>query len=134
MGSMDIMLATSIVGFLATTTSFIRFLPQAVQTWKQRKDSHALSGLSLPTQWLTFVNSLLWILYGVLLGELWVAMPSLLNAPMALFVIILVIKNKMKVKQKLNDVQAALYKNNVDFAEGKISQEAYVETQTVLNS
>ena len=93
---MDIILLTSIVGFLATTTSFIRFLPQAVQTWKQRKDANALSGLSLPTQWLTLINSLLWIMYGFLLQEIWVAMPSLLNAPMAIFVIALIISSRKK--------------------------------------
>lgn len=122
---MDLILITGIVGFLATTTSFIRFLPQAIQTWKQRNDAHALSGLSLPTQWLTLVNSLLWIVYGFLLGEIWVAMPSLLNAPMALFVIMLIISSRRKIKLIKEQKTSKMYQLKVDFAEGKISHENY---------
>ena len=99
---MDLGFLTGVFGFLATTTSFIRFLPQAIQSWRQRRDHEALSGLSLPTQWLTFVNSLLWITYGFLLSELWVAMPSLLNAPMALFVIVLILRSRRLISQSGN--------------------------------
>jgi uncharacterized protein with PQ loop repeat len=85
----------SVVGFLATTTSLVRLLPQAVRTYRQRRDPPALAGVSLPTQWLTFANSCLWLTFGVLLtmssqagpSALWVAAPSAVNAPVALAVI-----------------------------------------------
>lgn len=122
---MDIVLLTGAVGFLATTTSFVRFLPQAIQTWKQRNDSHALSGLSLSTQWLTLTNSILWIIYGLLLGEIWVAMPSLLNAPMALFVIILIVSSRRKIKQIKAMHTDKVARLNHDLGEGIITVETY---------
>ena len=130
---MDLILITGVVGFLATTTSFIRFLPQAIQTWKQRNDAHALSGLSLPTQWLTLVNSLLWIVYGFLLGEIWVSMPSLLNAPMALFVIVLIIHSRNKIRNIKNQYSSKRYQLGVDYAEGKITKNEYDAELAVLD-
>lgn len=87
----------SLVGFAATSTSLLRLIPQAVQTYNQRKDYEALRGLSLATQWLTLANSLLWIIYGVLLHlvsktgweALWIGAPSIINMPLAAMIIVL---------------------------------------------
>ena len=92
-----------IVGFLATSTSLVRVWPQAIQTWKQRNNLQALEGLSIPTQWFTLSNSILWMTYGILLyastgnpGTIWVAAPSIINAPTAPLIIVLIYRGRKK--------------------------------------
>lgn len=115
----------NIIGFLATSTSLIRFMPQAIRTWKIRNNSEALYGLSLSSQWLTFVNSLLWITYGILLGQFWVAAPSVLNAPMAAMIIILIMRSRKNNNAKMQLLEDNKYLLGVAFAEGKITEEEY---------
>lgn len=86
------------VGFAATLTSLLRLFPQAVRTFRQRHEPAALSGVSLPTQWLTLANSALWLTYGLLLAgpvgpsAVWLIVPHLVNIPLTLVVIVLVVR------------------------------------------
>lgn len=121
------LLFINIVGFLATSTSFIRFMPQAIKTWKIRNNPEALYGLSLSSQWLTLINSLLWITYGFLLGQFWVAAPSILNAPMALMIILLILRSQKQMSRIKTTENEEEYILGVDFAEGKITVEEYQE-------
>lgn len=83
-----------VVGFLASVTAFVLFLPQAMLTWRRRHDAEALRGVALGTQLVLLVNAGLWGLYGVWTGAFWVAAPGLLNAPLAMMTIYLVLRSR----------------------------------------
>lgn len=83
-----------VVGFLASVTAFVLFLPQALLTWRRRGDVEALRGVALGTQVVLLANAGLWGLYGVLTEAFWVAAPGLLNAPLAVLTIALVLRSR----------------------------------------
>lgn len=78
------------IGLLAAVISFTIFLPQALRTWRVRRDPIALAGISTGTQWLILSNAVLWGAYAVLTQAFWVGAPGLLNGPLAIATIFLV--------------------------------------------
>lgn len=80
------------IGFLAAIVSFVIFLPQALRTWRVRRDPIALAGISIGTQWLILCNATLWGAYAFLTEAFWVGAPGILNAPLAIFTIFLVLR------------------------------------------
>lgn len=85
---MDLII-TNLVGFVASSFSFIMFVPQARAVWLNRKTPAALEGVSATGQWMLLGNATLWAIYAVLTGAFWVGAPGLVNAPLAIVVIIL---------------------------------------------
>ncbi len=79
-----------LLGFSATAFSVCMWIPQARTTWKNRNDATRLAGISQTTQWLMLIGYILWGLFGVLSGSLWVAAPSAVSIPLALGTIIIV--------------------------------------------
>lgn len=74
----------NIIGAIAATTSITLFIPQAVTTWKNRKNPQALAGISVGTQVLVATNALAWFILGWLEENFWISAPGLLNLPLAL--------------------------------------------------
>lgn len=84
--------AVDLIGFLASATAFGLFVPQAMLTWRKRRDAAALSGVSVGMQAVLLGNAVLWGAYGVLTGAFWVAAPGLVNGPLALATLLLVLR------------------------------------------
>ena len=87
---------TDFIGIVASTIAFVMFVPQAVRVWKSRNEPHALVGISLSTQFLVLGNATIWGVYAFLLSEFWVGAPGIINAPLALAVIALVLRSRIK--------------------------------------
>lgn len=74
-----------VVGLSATVLQAVMFAPQAVLAWKYRSDPEALRAVSLTTQVVLMAVACLWAVYGIGMGAVWSAVPSLFTFPLALF-------------------------------------------------
>lgn len=81
-----------VIGFLAAVISFVLFIPQAQRVWKYRKHPSWLKAVSIWTQLFVLMNASLCGVYAVITGSFWVGAPGLVNAPLAIIVLILVIR------------------------------------------
>lgn len=88
------MSASDLLGPIASVMSFLLFLPQAMKTWQNRNDPHALRGLSIWTQVALLANALLWAGYGLDTRAFWVAAPGLINGPLAIATIFLILRSR----------------------------------------
>lgn len=86
--------AVTIVGIAGNITSVAMFIPNAKVVWNSRKDKHALQGASIGMQVLLLCNAALWGLYALWTGAYWAAVPGLFNAPLAVFVIWLILRGR----------------------------------------
>lgn len=82
------------LGATASVISFVLFIPQALVVWRSRRDPHALIGVSLETQLLILANATIWGLYAFAEQAFWVGAPGLVNGPLAVAVIILVLRSR----------------------------------------
>lgn len=78
------------LGFVATSFSIVMWIPQARTTWRNRNHPIRLAGVSETTQWLSMIGYLLWGVFGVLIGSVWVAAPSLVSFPLSIATIVIV--------------------------------------------
>lgn len=78
------------LGLVGTGFSICMWAPQARITWQSRNDPARLAGVSETTQWLLLIGYLIWGVYGVLSGSIWITMPSIVASPLALATIIVV--------------------------------------------
>lgn len=99
---------TNFIGIVASTIAFVMFVPQAVRVWRARNDPHALVGISLSTQFLVLGNATIWGVYAVLLSEFWVGAPGIINAPLALTVIVLVVRSRVKADPSNIEIEEIL--------------------------
>lgn len=83
-------LAANIIGAIASSAACITWMPQARQTWRNRKDGEALSALSLGTQMLVALTSATWIAYGISAQTYWACVPNFVILPLALWTITMV--------------------------------------------
>lgn len=93
----------NLIGFVATFSAFIIFLPQAVMAWKHRDDPKALEGVSLGTQALVLGSALLWVLYGWYMNAIWVAVHESLAIPTSTFIIYQVVKSRRALRAETAD-------------------------------
>jgi hypothetical protein len=83
-------LAINLLGFVATASSILLWLPQARITWRNRNDAARLAGISSSTQWLVVISGLFWIAYGLLADSFWVMAPCLISVPLGLATVVVV--------------------------------------------
>lgn len=83
---------TGAVGLVATLTSISVFIPQALQTYRQRHDPQALRGVSLASQVVLIANAVMWMMYAWLTEAYFSGAPSLFYIPLALFIIVLLLR------------------------------------------
>ena len=85
-GQGPILLITTLIGLLAATCTTGSFLPQVIRTWRTRstRDVSALMFVLLVT------GNALWLLYGVLIGDLPLVVANLIT--ITLVAIILALK------------------------------------------
>lgn len=81
-------------------TSAALFFPQGVTAWKNRNNFEKLQGVTTLQQLTIIGNSLAWISYGVVLGNLFVAAPSFFALPIGVFTLFTLLR--LRVKQPVN--------------------------------
>lgn len=92
-----------IANIVAPLVSMGKLAPQALKAWQKRKDTQALEGLSITTQWLVVLSAVLWIILGVNLGSVTVWLPTVLQLAFSVMIITL-------IKQRTNkDTYAWVY-------------------------
>lgn len=90
---------SDIIGAIATIISFILFIPSGITVWKNRSNPRALQGVSIATNAMIFINSMLWGAYSILTNQIFVGLSGLVSGPLALATIILVLRSrKMEIK------------------------------------
>ncbi|MGP5288466.1 PQ-loop domain-containing transporter [Brachybacterium tyrofermentans] len=83
-------LIVSVLGAISSTTSVILFLPQFWSIYRLRSEPSALLGVPVARMVILWVQALLWIFYGVELGQIWVSLPGLVNTPFMVASIVIV--------------------------------------------
>lgn len=65
-----LLVGQAVLGFIGTAISVVTWLPAAVKTMHTRG---TLAGLAYPptTSWIIIANNVLWIIYGVMLDDVW---------------------------------------------------------------
>lgn len=81
------------LGYLAGICTAIVFLPQTIQTIKERN----VSGLSLSTYIIYCVGMISWILYGVYLHSFQMMLFNSISLFFAVIILYMIIKGKRKV-------------------------------------
>lgn len=89
-----------VVNIVAPLIAFGMFIPQAVQTWKIRKNPEKLSAISPGTQWLILLNATLWFVLAVDLQSFAVGAPGFVNAPLAIATLALIYFAKLSEKRR----------------------------------
>lgn len=81
-------LAIDSIGFCAAAISCSIALPQLIKILKNKD----VTGVSAGSWWLTLANATLWLVWAVM-AQAWAAgIPSLVNAPMAIVILLLIAK------------------------------------------
>lgn len=65
-----LLVGQAVLGFIGTAISVVTWLPAALKTLRTRG---TLAGLAYPptTSWIIIANNMLWIVYGVMLDDVW---------------------------------------------------------------
>lgn len=79
-----------ILGYMAGICTAIVFLPQTIQTIKDRN----VSGLSLGTYIIYCIGMILWIVYGIYLNSVQMMLFNTISLVFAFIVLYLIIKHK----------------------------------------
>lgn len=75
-------------GAAGSVIAFVMFVPQALRCWRMRHNPAALEGVSRAGMVMLLINAVLWGVYGLGVGAIWSAVPSFFNAPLAVFVLV----------------------------------------------
>lgn len=90
---------SDIIGAIATVISFILYIPSGITVWKNRSNPRALQGVSIATNTMILINTVLWGAYAVLTNQIFVGLSGLVSGPLALATIVLVLRSrKMEIK------------------------------------
>lgn len=73
-------------GITATLLSFAMYVPAVRAIWRNRHDPIALQAVSLSSQFLIGLVTVLWAVYGLAAHAYWSAAPALVNVPLMGFV------------------------------------------------
>ncbi|MFD1902795.1 hypothetical protein [Enterococcus termitis] len=76
-----------VLGITGNVTSIILWIPQAKQIWLNRHDPKALRIISIGTQKLVALNTLVWCSYGLLKHDFWLPIATIFILPCALLTI-----------------------------------------------
>lgn len=85
-------LIVNVLGAAANLSSLILWIPQARTTWKNRNNLKALQGISIGTQLIVVVNTILWCIYGISIKNVWLPLGTIIILPLASLTIFLKIK------------------------------------------
>ena len=85
------MTMTSMLGYLAGFLTTISFIPQVIKTWKTR----STADLSLGMFFVFGVGVLIWLIYGIFLGEF----PIILWNSVSLILVLIILVMKLKFEK-----------------------------------
>lgn len=86
----DQQLLLGVIGAICSVTSIILFIPQFISIYRLRSNHRALLGVPTSRMVILWVQALLWIAYGLALGQIWVSVPGIVNTPFMIASIIIV--------------------------------------------
>lgn len=89
-----------LIGAVGATISFLLFIPQAQPVWTNRAQPERLKGISIVGQILIIANAAVWGLYATTAGAFWTGAPGIVNAPLAVAVIVLVLRSRRRPTAK----------------------------------
>lgn len=112
-------LVANALGFVATSFSIVMWVPQARITWRNRNNPIRLAGVSETTQWLSMIGYLLWGVFGILIGSVWVAAPSFVSFPLSIATIVIVRRGRRLVPEA-DEIVAASHPVQVNDWTGSI--------------
>lgn len=75
----------TMLGFVGAMINLIMLIPQGIATWQNRRDDIALSGLSWISYSLICTQGVIWFAYAILIRDVWVGLPTLVNIPISAF-------------------------------------------------
>lgn len=81
-----------LLGYTGAIMSCLMVAPQAVKTVRQRKDPHALAGVSLLAMCCVIANATIWAVWAVLSKSYPAGIPSLINGPAAVVAVIAILR------------------------------------------
>jgi uncharacterized protein with PQ loop repeat len=81
------------VGWAGAVTSSLLAVPQAVKLYRNPNE---VAGLSLATWLLLLVNAALWLVYAAGSGAYPVAVPSLINGPLAAYIVVKLLASRRR--------------------------------------
>lgn len=87
---MDVGVLETVLGVTGNIFSVVLFVPNALTVYRHRKDTAAMRGVSATMQLFVLGNALTWFLYAWVTQAWWVAAPGAFNAPLAVFVLVLI--------------------------------------------
>ena len=85
-----------IIGFLATSITTISTLPQIIKTFKTKETKD----LSLGMYIILNIGLIVWLIYGIILGELPIIIGNIVSLCLCIPILIMIIYNKEKVKKE----------------------------------
>ena len=92
------MLSVAVLGYAAAALSCFMVLPQAVVTFRQRHDLHALAGVSLASMLGIAVNSSMWVVWAIAAKAYPAGIPALVNGPAAVFIAFLILRARRRTR------------------------------------
>lgn len=98
-------LLTNIIVFFANLTGIILWIPQGKKTWANRHNPKGLEGISIVTQKLVAINTILWCIRGLLLKDRWLSLGTLFILPTALLTIWILKKNESTRNKRINAIE-----------------------------
>lgn len=87
------MLNNTCIGAIAAVCTTVAFVPQVLQSWRTRD----LSGISLPMYTIFTTGVVLWLIYGILIGDWPVIIANGVTAVLAGTVLLLKLKSIFRI-------------------------------------
>lgn len=97
-----------VLGYVAAVLEIVMGMPQARQSYQQRKDDKALSGVSLPGQLLMLFHTVLWVAYGILTVEIPITLAHSVAVPVYFLTVYYVTRSRLRVKKANQGKSSAL--------------------------
>lgn len=80
------------LGYAGAVMSCLMVAPQTIKTFRQRRDPHALAGVSLLAMCCVILNATIWAAWAVLSQSYPAGIPSLVNGPAACFAVYAIVR------------------------------------------
>lgn len=91
-------MSVEILGYVAAVVEIIMGVPQAWQSFRQRKDDAALAGVSLPGTTLMLAHALIWCIYAVLIGNAPIFLAHIVSVPVFAATVYFVLRSRLRSK------------------------------------
>lgn len=87
----------TIIGFIGAFTNTFMLLPQGWNTWTHRRNYVSLSGMSALTFGIIAFQGTTWIVYAIMVRDMWLGIPPCINVPLSLYTAFVVSRARRRV-------------------------------------